>query len=186
MFTWLDLIAPIGVCLGSAALCLWAAIKGKAKDRKVAVAISIATGVLFLAGIPAWYIVRGQMLKPDYTTSYGLDVVQGKLNKCEEPWVNEHTKWLIDFWSKHYDPAKVNESVKGKLLVCLDEEKLTVWGRFVRGYSQGKFSVIGWNGKLTYSESLLKHELSHQIVMPFVPYSEEGHHQLFKEKKLGY
>lgn len=186
MFTWLDLVAPIGVCVGGAGLCLWAAVMGKAKNKTIARIICIATAIVFAGGIPAWYIVRDQTTKPDYTTLHGIGVKQGEINKCPESLINEWTEWLFAFWGKHYAFEVVKKSVKGKLLVCVDAEKLSVLGRSVRGYSHGKFAVIGWNGKPSYTRSLFIHEMSHQIVDSFVPYSEEGHHKLFKDKGLGH
>lgn len=182
MFTWLDLVAPIGICCLAAFLCYLGFRKSKKIPPKLVCAI---TGGFFLAFIPLWYVVRDQKIEPDYTSGYGLEVVQGVKNKCEKKQIDEWSKWLIDLWSGHYDVTCVRTSLKGKLVVCVDEEKLSVLGRAVRGYSHGRFSVVGWNGKISYAESLFKHEVSHQIIGSCVmPFHEEEHHKLFKEKGL--
>ncbi len=179
MFSWLDLIMPIGTGLIAGTLGVIGLIKGKTLPARL---ISLATGLAFIATIPMLYTVRASGTKPNYTTSHGIGVVQGKVNTCPKEKIEAWTDWAIGFWSKHYDPVKVRQSVRDKLLVCVDSPKLTTWGRIVKGYSHGKFSVIG----TLNTESLFYHEISHQIVDRFVPYSETAHHSLFKEKQLGH
>jgi hypothetical protein len=184
MFTWLDLIAPIGTAVVAAVLCTLGVIKAKKLPPKI---ISAATGIVFLASIPAWYLIRSSGLKPDYTTSSGVEVKNGKHDQCSKDKVEANIKWLSTFWSKHY--TSFNQPLKGVLLVCLDEEKLTTFGRLVRGYSFGKYAVVGWNGKQSYTDSLVKHELSHFLVGRVDtkrPFDEAVHHAYFKEVKLGH
>ena len=55
MWSWIDLVAPIGIGLLAAVLCTLGAIKAKAKHAKV---VSILTGLVFLASIPGLYLMR--------------------------------------------------------------------------------------------------------------------------------
>jgi len=183
-FTWIDLVAPWGICLGSAALCLWAVIKAKETPAKV---VSAITGLFFLGGIGAFYWVRADKTEYTYKTEQGVGVVAGVKNKCEQGSVEADVQWVIDFWSKHYDAAKVRDSLKRKRLFCIDEEEFSVWGRWVRGVTSGNSAVVGYNGDPKYTSSLIRHELSHLVLIGVgVPWNEKLHHDLFKEKGLGH
>lgn len=186
MFTPIDLIFPWGICVIAVGLCLWAAIKGKAKDRTAMRIATLGTAAVFVLAIPGWYIARGILNNPDYVSSYGIEVVQGKINKCKQRDIDSWSEWVVNFWSSHYDTKKVQQSLKGKKLVCLDMEKIPTLTRYVRGVSHGRMSAIGWNGEIEYTRSLFIHEMSHHIVDQFIPYDEQGHHNFFKEKNLGH
>lgn len=184
MFTLLDLVAPIGICSVAAALCIWGAIKALQKHAKL---VCIATALLFLAGIPAWYCIRASAIDPDYVTADGIEVVKGEVNTCPKAAIEQWSAWLIGFWSAHYDPAEIRDALRGKLLICYDEEAMSVLGRMVRGVTHGRVSAIGRReGDPEYTESLFYHEISHQIVNRFIPYSEEEHHAFFQAVGLGH
>jgi hypothetical protein len=149
--------------------------------------ICIITGVVFAATIPAWYLVRNSGLKPDYMTGNGLEVVQGKKNKCLRADTESWTDETIKFWVAYYKLECVKKAIREGILVCRDEEKLSDFGKAFRGYSTGKAIVVGWNGKPEYTKSLFIHELSHHILyFCEVPMSEKQHHEVFKTKGLGH
>lgn len=186
MFSLMDLVAPIGISLLSAVLCIWGFVKAKEKPAKV---VCVLTGLVFLGSNPALYLMRYASRKADYTTQQGVRVRQGEKNKCEKAYVTENVQWVLDWWSKHCPDkaAKVVASVDDRLLVCLDEEKLGAAGRWMRGYTWGNATVVGWNGKQEYTTSLIRHELSHTAATGCgYPLDEEAQHKLFKDLKLGY
>ena len=185
MFTWLDLIAPIGIGVVATVLCTWGALKAATSQAKI---VCIITGSVFLSSIPIVYAIRYSGLIPDYRTTYGIQVKQGDKNRCVKEDIDKWSSWTVNFWSKQEacKDAEV-DSLQGLLVVCRDEEKLSVLGRYVRGYQQYNVIVVGYNGKLAYTESLYKHELSHYIVYKCgVEWNEQVHHDLFKQVKLGY
>lgn len=183
-FVWWDLIAPWGICLGAAALCLWAVIAAENWKGKL---VSAITGVFFLGAIGAFYWVRSDKTEYTYKTEYGIGVVAGEKNTCEQADVEADIQWVIDFWSKHYDADKVKDSLKHKRLFCIDEEEFSVYGRWVRGVTTGNSAVVGWNGKAAYTSSLIRHELSHLILAGAgVAWNEKLHHDTFKAKGLGH
>ena len=184
MFTLLDIIFPIGIGLGVAALCIVAMVRSRVLAAKV---ISAIVGVVFLLSIPTWYIMRYNYIAPDYVTSTGLRIKQGDVNKCLPTDVEKWADWVVSFWKKHYPDDLIDSSIKGKLCICIDKEKLSVMGRFVRGYSYSDKMVIGWNGDLKYTESLFKHELSHIILLGCGEvYDNTAQHAIFKDKGLGH
>lgn len=186
MFHPIDLIAPIGIGLLATFLCLWGYSKAKVAPAKVA---CLLCACAFLAASPALYLLRWQARKSDYTTQQGVRVRQGTKSQCLQPNVTAHVQWVIDWWQKHCPPKKddVVKALDDKLLVCADEEKLSAAGRFMRGYSWGSVAVVGYNGDPSYTESLIKHELSHMAAPACgYPLDEEEHHELFKRLKLGH
>ena len=75
-------------------------------------------------------------------------------------------------------------ALAGITIFCLDVEKLSVWGRFVRGYTNGSDITIGWRDS-EYAKSLFRHELSHCILLRGGKgLDETTHHQIFAEKGL--
>lgn len=202
VFTWLDLIAPWGVCLGSATLCAWAAISGQPMGMEnplVPKIISWVVAAMFLAGIPLWYLVRSRVRKADYFTDDGVAMVLGKLNRPAkedvEAWskrVREH--WLEKKWSYGEPPVtgpvktgQIDLAFRTLTCFCFDKDKLTIWNRLVRGWCTGKDIGIGYQaGKPEYTESLYVHESSHSVLdQTSLPWNETVHHQLFKDTGLG-
>jgi len=185
IFTPLDLLAPWAVCLGSAALCIYAALAGKVMGGSPVVAkiIAFAVAALFLAGIPLWYFVRSRFRKFDLKTKHGLYVVHGQKNKPPLHDVETWTDELIFFW-RSKDIGVSVPALAGITIFCLDVEKLSVWGRFVRGYTNGSDITIGWRDS-EYAKSLFRHELSHCILLRGGKgWDENTHHQIFAEKGL--
>jgi hypothetical protein len=216
VFTWLDLLAPWAICLGSAALCAYAALKGTplGGDPTAAKIIAWVVGAAFLAGIPLWYLIRGRKRTPDFTTSHGIHVVLGKKHRPTKARIEEWTESLITHWIKvhwHRGSSKVTLSVHnvkqaldGVTVFFADKEKLSVWGRFVRGYSWGKDIVIGmkplnfddpvggfeyqkgFRFDVGYTKSLYRHEASHPVLgFNGEPWDEKRHHAVFKTTELG-
>jgi len=181
MFQLLDLVAPIGIAAVSVFLCAWALTKAETSGARAA---CILCGIVFTSSIPAWYIVRYRARKADYVSTHRLRVRQGKLNRCERPVVEAWTEELIDLWASHCQGAA--KAIRDKLLVCVDQEKLSAAGRWVRGYSVGYAAVVGWDGKLEYTKSLFRHEMSHIIASEAcgLPWNEKVHHEKFKEVGL--
>jgi len=216
VFTWLDLLAPWAVCLGSAALCAWAALAGVqlGGDPLVAKIISWIVCAVFLAGIPLWYVVRGRARKPDFVTAHGVQVVLGNKHQPTKAMVEEWTESLINHWitcqwnrSNSTVTLSIN-NVKRVLIgitaFFVDKEKLSAWGRFVRGYSQGKDIVIGMKARnfddpdegfeyskgfyfdMGYTKVLYRHEASHPVLgYNGEPWDEKRHHAIFKTTGLG-
>lgn len=185
VFTPLDLLAPWAVCLGSAALCIYAALAGKVMGGSPVVAkiITFAVAAVFLAGIPLWYFVRSRVRKYDLKTRHGLYVVLGQKNKPTLASVESWTDDLFDFWrSKNVGVSAT--TLAGLTVFCLDAEKLSIWGRFVRGYSTWSDITIGWRDA-EYVRSLFRHELSHHILYRAGQgWDETKHHQIFAETGL--
>lgn len=200
VFTPLDLVAPWGVCLTAVVLCIWAIVSGKpmgTENLLVPKIIAGVVGVLFLAAIPLWYLLRSKLRRYHYKTAYGVYVLVGKVNRpllaTVEMWIKE----VINHWStvsfndwqgkRRFTYAEVCEALQGITVFYRDEEKLSVLGRFVRGYSWGKDVVVGYKkGAPDYVHSLTKHELSH----PILGYNGDGwneaeHHKIFAETHLG-
>ena len=182
MFSYFDLITPIGTAILASVLCIYAVTKAKDTAAKV---ISLLTMLVFLLSVPAVYWIRYASLRSDYKTTRGLGVVQGKVNTCQKEVVQVWEDELVKFWTPFF--PKATESLKNKKLICKDEEKLSITGleRFFRGYSTGTTAVIGWKD-LAYAKSLFRHEVSHLILMEMdIAPDEAVHHQKMKEYKLG-
>jgi len=198
VFSYLDLIAPWGVALAAAALCAYAAIHGVADGNPIAAkVVSIATGIVFLAMVPLWYFIRSKLRKYDYKTRHGLYVVLGKTNTPDQSMVEMWTAeviahWVGNTWTNSrgiqtlMSGAKVDSAVQGLTVFFRDEEKLSIWGRFVRGYSTDLDLTVGWNKNPDYVHGLFRHELSHPILNAAgEPWNEDWHHQVFQQTKLG-
>jgi hypothetical protein len=185
MFSLYDL-PFIGVCVVGVVLGIWGGIAAKKLSGKV---VSIITAVAFISPMVGLYIWKAGELTPDYTSKHGVEIVQGKVNKCERATIEEWTGWLIEFWSKHYTPESVKKALKGRRVLCFDTAELTSLGRKVRGVSHGGRTAIGWNGKLSYTRSLFIHELSHHVFDQAgggVLLGEGAAHKYFAEVKLGH
>lgn len=187
MFHPMDLVAPLGIALLAVALCTWGFIKAKNTPARIACALTAAAFCGCTAGL---YVMRHLSRKADYTTMQGVRVRQGIKNKCEKSWVTSEVQWVLDWWAKQC-PDKgmtaVAAAVDDRLLVCVDEERLSAAGRWVRGYTWGSVAVVGWNGNPAYTSSLIRHELSHTAAVGCgYPLDEEKHHALFKSLKLGH
>lgn len=199
-FTPLDLLAPIGICLGAAALCFVGGILPKEAPLAARI-ISIATGVLFLCGIPLWYFVRGKMLKPDFSTKHGLRIKLGK--EVNRPTVEAIEKWTDDavaFWANRVDrnnrglkqqsKEEIYNNINGVLVVFVDRAKLTKMQYVMAGYTDGYSEIfIGYKSKpADRTEKLFRHELSHVILCKMGLGAWDGgdeHHIIFREEKLG-
>jgi len=199
VFTKLDLIIPWGTGIGAAVLCTLAAIYGVPMADGVAVArtISILTGLVFLASIPIWYFVRSRLRKYHYKTVHGLYVIQGNVNRPKLEEVEAWTVELLNHWAgaawTRPDGTKVlvgnhipSEAIEGKTVFFRDEEKLSVWGRWVRAYAETEDVVIGWAARVDYVHGLFLHELSHLVLLAAgEPWDETWHHSIFQQTKLG-
>jgi hypothetical protein len=186
MFHWIDLIAPIGVAVVAVVLCGIAIWKSAKPDAKVLVCV--ITAVMFMASVPGLYVIRCAALSSDYTVE-GLRVRQGELNRCEREQVAADVVWVRDWWQADCPDKKaaVAAQLDDKLLVCVDSEKLGTASRWMRGYTWGGVAVVGWNGKLSYVRSLIRHELSHMAAVGCgYPLDEVAHHKLFSDLGLGY
>lgn len=205
VFTWLDLVAPWGVCLGSIGLCIWAAIAGKPVDGGSATpakVVSIATACVFAAAIPLWYFVRSRFRKFDLKLG-AMYVTYGKKNRPPAGDMEAWTESVIQHWAnaewgskkngngdifpRSLSHSQVMKALDGVQVFLHDKEKLSVWGRFVRGFTQGKDIVIGYrDGQPAYVRSLWRHELSHPVLgFNGEGWDEKRHHQIFEETKLG-
>lgn len=200
VFTPLDLLSPWGVCLGTAALCIWAVISGKmmgSGNPLVPKIIAGAVAAVFLAAIPIWYFIRSRLRKYNFKTRQGIYVVVGRHNKPLQVTVEAWIRAVVDHWiSAPFQGIKghrtltrdgVTKALQGVTIFYRDEEKLSVLGRFVRGYSWGKDIVVGYKiGAPTYVQSLTRHELSHPILgYNGEGWNEEQHHKIFAATNLG-
>lgn len=185
MFSPWDLAFPIGVGLLALGFCIWGFVRAENRVGKV---VSLLTALAFLLPIPGVYITRTLSLKSDYVTSRGLRVRQGTKKQCLQEEVQAWENELILFWTHTYPKASL--TIEDKLLVCKDEEKLSLpWlERFFRGYSTWEVATIGYRaGDSTYTRSLFFHEVSHLILTNSgIPYDEKTQHNIFQKEGLGY
>jgi hypothetical protein len=185
MFHPVDLVAPIGITVLAAVLCGLGIARAEKRAAKVVCAL---TAAVFLAGIPALYFMRWSARSCDYEVE-NIRVRQGKLNRCEKAQIAADVVWVRSWWQKHCPSkmAAVRRQLDDRLLVCVDQEKLGAAGRWARGYIWGSVVVVGWNGDLDYTKSLIRHELSHLAAVGCgYPLDEEEHHKLFAKLQLGY
>ena len=196
VFTPLDLLIPWGVCLLAAIICLVVMMSGKVQGDTNPLIPKIITGVvgaMFLAAIPLWYLVRSRLRKFHYKTKHGLYVCLGKKNQPSQLFVEQWTNEVIDHWTTKFRPGhpltkdQVIAAFSGMSIFFVDQEKLSVMGRAVRGYSDHKDIVIGYKeGSLGYPHSLFKHELSHPVLgNNGVAWEEKLHHDTFASTGLG-
>jgi len=184
MFVWMDLI-PILITLLVLVLCIWGAVRAAATGGKVA---SGATGAVFVAVLVLFFVrIRCPAQTADYVTSGEMRVVGEKL--CPKADVERWVSATIAFWTPLYLPsstANLPNVTRGKLLACVDQEKLTAWGRYVRGYTDGQVIVLGNKpGDPCYKVKLFVHELSHLCLGSIgVPWIEERHHAIFDQEKV--
>ena len=196
VFTPLDILAPWLVCLLSAGLCTWGAVAAIDVPAKI---VSAVTGLVFVLGIPVFYIVRGRRRTPNFETR-GMGVVWGTRNKPSKELVEMWVRGLIDFWlgknvMRTHAPdsavtitqSMVDRALEGLLVIRYDADHFSFWGRMVRGYASGKTIGIGFKGEdMTYTASLFKHEVSHQILdVAGVLWDETRHHNVFLKTGLG-
>ena len=194
IFTKMDLIAPWGICILAACLCALGILKAPELPAKI---ISGIVGGFFLSCIPIWYICRRWLRTVSYTTRHGVNVVWGSSNKPEKLMIETLTEDLITFWSSKtfyiggkactIPELKAREAMLDMWAFFLDQEKLSLIGRWARGYATGKDIVCGWNGSLSYTQSLFRHEGAH-VMLNFGGYavlSEKEQHDLFKTIGLG-
>ena len=184
MWNWFDLIFPWGIGLLAMVLGIWGAIKGKTMPAKV---ISVVTGLIFIAGVPVTYGMRMAGTSYDYETMRGLRVRAGKINTCPKAEIQKLETDLVAFWAPKYPGKDVGSLLKGKYLICKDEEKLSIsqFEMFFRGYSTNTTAVIGWKDS-NYRNSLFRHEVTHLIFFGLgIPWDEAAHHKLMADSKLG-
>lgn len=197
VFTPLDLIAPWLICLASAGLCAWGAVVATGPGRWV----SAATGVVFLLGIVAFYVIRYGYRLPDFVTAEGVAIVWGHQNKPSKELVEMWIKGLKDFWTSKVvqpvhepisaqltvTPWAIERALKDLTVICYDADHFSFWGRMVTGYAYGKDIGIGFKGvDMNYTASLFRHEVSHHILDAVgVIWDEERHHRVFKDVGLG-
>lgn len=210
VFSWLDLIAPWGVSAVAVALCVWAVVSGKPPEGAnplVPKIISGVVGLVFAAMVPLWYFVRSKYRAYNYRTKHGIYVVLGKISKPErlvmEKWIDS----VIEHWIEksfiykdvlhHLTEAEVRNALCDLTVFFLDTEKLSVWGRFVRGFSWGKDIAVGWRAlrggieqqgttDWVYVEKLTRHESSHPVLgYCGIGWDENEHHAIFAKTGLG-
>ena len=188
IFTWLDLIIPWAVSLGTAAICGYGVYGGDTVAGKI---ISGLTGLAFLAFIPLWYWMRSKCFKADYVLENGLRVMLGKRNRPPIEAVRYWALFVENFWEKRKgervkDMWKIGST--GKRCIFLDSEAITIWGRLVRGYSTSTDIVVGFpisavdfeSGK-NYVRDLFGHEASHHALNAAgMPWNEKLHHAEFE------
>lgn len=202
LFKPIDLIAPIGVCLISVALCIWGAVVALDIAAKC---VSIATGVVFAAGPVVWYWMRRDYIRHDFQTIHGLFVRCGKENRPSKEHVEKWTDELLRFWpttelAKVYPLSgpDVARAVDGVWAIFYDEEKLLVRRPggamgFVYGYARPTEigirrapTIAGRPIDEAATRALFRHELSHVVVEKQVRITGEAeHHKIFQDVKLG-
>lgn len=202
LFKPIDLVSPLGVCLGSAALCIWGAAAAGSTSAK---AVSIATGVVFLAGPVIWYLLRWSYIKHDFQTVHGLFVRLGKVNRPTKDHMERWTDELVNFWPTtelakvyHFTGSDVAKAIDGVWVIFSDNDRFLVQRPggvmgFVYGYARPNEifirnppTVLGKPKDETATRLLFRHELSHVIVEKGTGIANETkHHRIFKDVKLG-
>jgi hypothetical protein len=190
IFHPLDLIFPIGIGILISLLCIWGIITTTILSAKVVMTI---TTIIFIAGIPLWYIARGRAKKEDYTTEHGIKVILGEKNRPSKEEIELWTKDTISFWSNKgfsflgatlmIPESKMRIVLSSLWIIFVDQEQISFAGKWVRGYVDGNTIVI----TNMYIESLVKHELSHPILEILLPPDAWGnnHHEIFAQLNLG-
>ena len=144
-----------------------------------------------MAIVVAFVAMRLMARKPDYILSAPhVKVVLGDFNRPARDQVTNWIQRVIVHWANQRRPkgplpqGSVIDALNGTTIFYLDNEKLTSWGRAVRGYTQGKDVVVG--NTIGHIESLTVHELSHVVLDHLgIPWNEKSHHDLFTSTKLG-
>lgn len=195
VFTPFDIVAPWLICLASAGLCTWGAVVAHGPGRWV----STATGLVFLLGILAFYLVRGRKRMPDFEVC-GLGIVWGARNKPSKELVALWVRDLTTFWlgksitlshaelsARTITQSIVDKALTGMTVICYDADHFSFWGRQVCGYTFGRDVAIGFKGEdMNYTASLFRHEVSHQILdAAGVLWDEARHHRIFQDVGLG-
>jgi len=186
----IDWFAPVGLCVAGAGLCIWGAIVSSGAGRGVC----LATAGGLVAILIAFVWMRLSARKPDFTIAvYEVHVVRGKRNRPTPQDVDRWVKRVVAHWAGQkiwpdlangVTGEQITRVIRGTTLFYLDKEKLTVWGRAVRGFTQGKDCAIGYT--VGAVESLTMHELSHVVLGGCgIAWSEQAHHDLFERTKLG-
>lgn len=181
MFSWLDLIAPIGINLIALVFGIWGAIVSDAVGGKVS---CIATAVAFTVVSAVIYILRWRFWRYDYKTKYGVRVTLGKTNKPTKSIVEGWSEWTVSFWiGQKWPEAEVWAALKGARVRFIDAESYYVSGfaKLVYGAYDGSFMSVGTKNP----ESVFKHELSHRILDKLgIPWDK--HHDIFALRGLGH
>ena len=205
LFRPLDLAIPLGSCLLAAVLCVLGAVKATTTPARI---VCILTGVVFLAGLAGWYLIRWAATRHDFQTVHGIFVRRGKLNRPEKALIEKWTDALLEFWAttevaKVYrlTPVDTARVISGVWAFFYDESRKEVprsgvVKAFVVGYAwpwaigicHPQVPVGGNAQKLdkSYVQSLFRHELSHVIIeLQTGIRGEEQQHSIFKDSQLG-
>lgn len=203
-FSWLDLVAPWGVGLLIAGLCLWGMISGRpvdGGDPTIPRAILGLVGLVFLSTIPAWYFARSVVRRFDFKIEpMGLYVKLDRRKSITpsqaQLWVDDLMKhWTDTVYLSKTGPRKltrkeVEGSLADKMLIYIDEDKLRLFNRWFSGFNTSEDAVVcvgkGEVLDIPRASSLTRHELSHFILdHNGEPWDEEKHHNIFRYTKLG-
>jgi hypothetical protein len=136
-----------------------------------------------------FFVMRYTATQPTYTTRHGTKVVCGEENRPEKSQVEAWIDSCIEHWVDDAEPPdnvshfKCYAAMKNATLFYLDQTKLTVWGRAVRGWAYPKMAAIG-KGDTAYLASLTRHEVSH-IILYAKGVPDYQHHGIFAKTKLG-
>lgn len=180
----MDWFAPIGLCTGGIGLCVWGAAVNEGTPR----IICLITAGGLTAIVVGFLLLRFAATRPDFVLSGPkVSVIRGKENSPYRTDINKWVQQVVNHWSAlpKFSVEDVYKALNGSRLFYVDKKALTVWGRKVRGYTQGKDCVIGHTlGKV---ESLTIHELSHVVLYGCgVPWDEKLHHDIFAKTNLGH
>lgn len=174
------------LCLAMAALCAVGGFIAEGPGRWV----SFATGIAFLGGIAALWVIRIISRRADYVTRNGLRIRVGKLNAPDRLTVEQWTLIVIEHWVRHYPDGEVRKALDGHFVVFGDKIKVSTLGRWMAGLTTDTASWVGLrtlsNGKpdFEYVRRLFIHELSHAAISPFIPWDEVTHHDEFARTGL--
>lgn len=181
MFSWFDLIAPLGINLVALVFGIWGGIVAPEVGGKVA---SLLTAAAFTVVTVVIYVLRWRFWRYDYKTKHGLRVTLGEKNRPARASVEEWSQWTVDFWVGQKWPAEdVLAALKNARVIFVDQESYSVpnFAKLVYGAYDGRLMSIGTKAP----ESVFKHELSHRI-LDKLGVQWDKHHDIFALRGLGH
>lgn len=142
MFTKGDIVT-FGLVLLATALCTISAVVAPDTTAKI---VSASTGAVFLGlggVLLAWKVSAARC---DFVTKWGLRVRVGVKNSPSKLQVESWCEWVRDALRVEYPLGNISTCFNGKMAAFVDVEKMSVMGRWVRGYAQETVAVVGLCG----------------------------------------
>ena len=174
MFNKLDILT-FGIAATAIALCALGAVVGQ---KLTAQLVSAGTGLTFLVCSAALVVMKVSAWSADFVTRRGIRVRFGSVNRPTLAQVEGWTDALLKKLRKRFI---VTPELDGVMVVFVDSDKMSVFGRWVRGYADGRVAVIGSTG----TAGLFGHEVGHIALLRLgVEWDEAKQHAILAELGL--